>query len=192
MASFKDMNGRTWTVEITVGSMRRVNTLIGVNLFKMHEPRVPGGIVLFDEIFNDALLLVDIVFALVKPQADRVNVSDEQFGESLGPEGLRGATEALRESLSFFYQTFGKPDLVAALKKQKELANEMALAQAKEIELTKLTSGDSASNSPSSPESPTPTPTPSENSSGPSTPSGATHGITPPESSLPPTTPAAT
>lgn len=190
MASFKDMNGRSWTVEITVGSMRRVNTLIGVNLFKMHEPRVPGGIVLFDEIFNDALLLVDIVFALVKPQADKANVSDEQFGESLGPEGLRGATESLRESLSFFYQTLGKPDLVALLKKQKELADNMATAQAKQIEL--LTSGDSASNSPSSPESPTPTPTPSESLSGPSTPSGATPGITPLVLSPRPTTPAAT
>ena len=67
------------------------------------------------------MLLVDMIYVLIQPEADERGVSDEQFGSSLGGESIMDAQDAFYEELILFFHGLRRGDLVTALKKQKTL-----------------------------------------------------------------------
>lgn len=78
MHTFNDTLGRTWTVTINVDAIRRVRALLDINLLDAIEGK------LLERLVTDPVLLCDILFALVQPEAHAKNISDEDFGKSLG------------------------------------------------------------------------------------------------------------
>ena len=67
MKTFTDSSGRTWTIAVTVDAIKRVEGLIkGVNLANLTSGDPP----LLTRLETDVVLLCDVIFALVKPQAD--------------------------------------------------------------------------------------------------------------------------
>lgn len=90
MQSFVDLKGRTWDVAITVEAMKRVKRLTGVDLC---DHRAALG-----RLTNDLPLLCDVLFAVLKPQADSLGVSDEQFGEGLAGDVIAAATDAFLDA----------------------------------------------------------------------------------------------
>jgi len=96
MRTFKDNAGRTWTVSITVDAIKRVRSLLDVDLLE-----VVGG-KLIDRLITDPVLLCDIVYAVCKPEADAQSVSDEDFGRAMAGDAIEHATTALLEELVSF------------------------------------------------------------------------------------------
>ena len=88
MHTFNDTLGRTWTVTINVDAIRRVRALLDINLLDAIEGK------LLERLVTDPVLLCDILFALVQPEAQAKNISDEDFGKSLGGDVLDHATSA--------------------------------------------------------------------------------------------------
>ncbi len=133
MKAFADSAGRTWTLAVTVDAVCRVRDLVGVNLARIVEPREAGGPVpLLTDLEDDILLLVDVLFALVKPQADSQNVTDEEFGRALGGEALAAAHEAFWQELSDFFRSLKRPAEARAIEKQLAVVGAaMALAEKK-------------------------------------------------------------
>ncbi|HUS46159.1 MAG TPA: hypothetical protein VM219_09050 [Phycisphaerae bacterium] len=175
MKTFLDSAGRTWTIAITVDAVRRVRDLVDVNLARIIEPRKAGGEVpLMTDLEDDLLLLVDVIYALVKPQADEAGVSDEEFGRALGGEAIAAAHEAFwRELADFFRSLRRRPNAAEARAIEKQLAlveaalavaeekiealdpEKMIAAAEKKFEEENLrTAGDSSSSAPGSAESP--------------------------------------
>ena len=97
MTTFNDTQGRTWTISINVDAIRRVRSLLNVNLLDAVDGK------LLEQLVVDPVLLCDILFALVKPEADARNVTDEDFGRALGGDALDHATTALLEGLADFF-----------------------------------------------------------------------------------------
>ena len=97
MTTFNDTTGRTWTISINVDAIRRVRSLLNVNLLDAVDGK------LLEQLVVDPVLLCDILFALVKPEADAKNVTDEDFGRALGGDALDHATTALLEGLADFF-----------------------------------------------------------------------------------------
>ncbi len=93
MHTFNDTLGRTWTVTINVDAIRRVRSLLDINLLDAIEGK------LLERLVMDQVLLCDILFALVQPEAQAKNVSDEDFGRALGGDVLDHAMTALLEEL---------------------------------------------------------------------------------------------
>ena len=91
MHTFNDTLGRTWTVTINVDAIRRVRSLLDINLLDAIEGK------LLERLVTDPVLLCDILFALVQPEAQAKSVSDEDFGRALGGDVLDHATTALLE-----------------------------------------------------------------------------------------------
>lgn len=126
MKQFQDNRGRAWSVEFTAAAVKRIR-----------------GLVDFDPLDGEALqslavnpvLLVDVLFATIQPQAAAQNVTDEDFGGAMGGEAIQHATEALIDEVINFILATDEPKgryLTASMKKYKEV-NERVAARAMNI-----------------------------------------------------------
>lgn len=95
--TWTDSGGRKWVVSITVGTIKRVKDLIGVDLLGVLDGE------LLARLADDPVLLVDTLYAVCKPQADQQGVSDESFGELLVGDTIEQAASALVEGLTNFF-----------------------------------------------------------------------------------------
>src|SRR5690606_36486963 len=97
MRTFKDSEGREWAIAINVATARRVKDLAGVDLLSASDGK------LLHELADDPMLLANVLWAIVQPQAQSREVSDEQFGQALGGESIDKATTALLQELVDFF-----------------------------------------------------------------------------------------
>lgn len=111
MHTFKDTEDRTWTLKLTIGAVKRVRSLVKVNLLdpldharqlsgKRHHPRPP----LVTRLQIDPALLIDVIFVMIKPEADRLEVTDEQFGEAMGGDAAYDAYLAFMAEWRDFFR----------------------------------------------------------------------------------------
>ena len=147
MAVFKDNAGREWVITLTVDSIKRVRSLLKVDLVEC----VTGD--LWERMVNDPVLVANTVYALAKSQADAAKVSDEDFGKAMFGEPLADALEALQEELVHFFPRHQRTTLVAkmltAAEKVMEKVNADRLALAAAVS-TPPASGDGSGGSPES------------------------------------------
>ncbi|MBN2132866.1 MAG: hypothetical protein JW741_25430 [Sedimentisphaerales bacterium] len=110
MHTFSDTENRLWTLNMTIGAVKRVKAARKVNLLdplghrlatnatrKLREP-------LLTRIQTDVELLVDVIWLIVKPEADRLGVTDLQFAEALGGDAARDAYVAFMHEWRDFFQ----------------------------------------------------------------------------------------
>ena len=100
MKSFTDSLGRAWTLVVNVATIKRVRALCGVDLNSVIE--VEDGkpsAKLLERLSSDPVLLVDVLYAVCKPECDRLGVSDEDFGSAMAGDSVDAATQALLELL---------------------------------------------------------------------------------------------
>ena len=128
MRTFKDKKSKEWSVEITVGVIKRVNDLLQVNLLD-----VVGGNLL-KELASDPIMLVNVLYVVVKPQADAAGVTDEQFGELLVGDSVEEATDALLNGLADFFPKLQREILLKALAKIKSLNGDLMATAGKKID----------------------------------------------------------
>jgi hypothetical protein len=153
MRSFQDNLGHPWIVTVNVDAVKRVRKLLDVNLLEVAEGK------LLERLANDPVLLCDVLYVLIKPDADKRNVSDEEFGRAMGGDAILQATEALLEELvDFFPQP--KRRLLRTAREKLKIWEAKALAAAEEklasneldnrMELALKNFGNSSGNSPES------------------------------------------
>ena len=105
MKSFSDNKGRTWTLEVTVATVKRVRGLCKVDLnsiVELDKNNRPSA-ELLERLSSDPVLLVDVLFAVCKPQADKLGITDEDFGEAMAGDAIEHATNALLEEIIDFF-----------------------------------------------------------------------------------------
>jgi hypothetical protein len=134
---FCDNANRKWSLAINTATIKRVKEIMGVNLLD-----VVGG-KLMDKIASDPALFADILFVLVKPQADALGVSDVDFGEALAGDEIEAASMALIQALVDFFpkgrrEVLGKA-IAAGLEKARK--DEAALLATMAERLSGPTSG---------------------------------------------------
>ena len=105
MKSFTDNKGRTWTLEVTVATIKRVRALCKVDLnsiVELDKNNKPSA-ELLEQLSTDPVLLVDVLYAVCKPQADKLGITDEDFGEAMAGDAIEHATSALLEEVIDFF-----------------------------------------------------------------------------------------
>ena len=160
MKTFKDNADRTWTVTVNVDSIKRVRSLLNIDLMEAVEGK------LIERLIGDPILLCDVIYCVCKEDADAKGITDEEFGRSMAGDAIELATTALLEQLVDFFPQ-GKRQLLRKALAKLETLQETMLAVVSErldspeldaqllAELRKL--GDSSGDSPASSES-TPVP----------------------------------
>ena len=160
MKTFKDNADRTWTVTVNVDAIKRVRSLLSIDLMEAVEGK------LIERLIGDPVLLCDVIYCVCKEDADAKGITDEEFGRSMAGDAIELATTALLEELVDFFPQ-GKRQLLRKALAKLETLQEAMLAVVSErldspeldaqllAELRKL--GDSSGDSPASSES-TPVP----------------------------------
>lgn len=92
-------------VVINVSAIKRVRALCNIDLASVvtldgaKKPRFE----LLEQLSGDPVLLVDVLYAICKNEADKLGVGDIEFGESMSGDAINEATEAfLGELIDFF------------------------------------------------------------------------------------------
>ena len=81
MTQFTDADGRKWEIEVSVPAIKRVRQrLDGVELLNLIDPQSS----LMSRLFSDPCFLCDVLFVLCAPEAEKRNVTDEDFGARCG------------------------------------------------------------------------------------------------------------
>ena len=114
MKTFVDNNGKTWTININVATIKRVKDLLGVNLMEA----ITGDLI--TKLEDDVILFVDVLYCVCKQEADANNITDEMFGASLAGDALEQATEAFLTDLIDFFPAAKRQIFRKAFQKQKE------------------------------------------------------------------------
>jgi hypothetical protein len=99
MKSFTDNAGRTWTLQINVAAVKRVRGLLGLDLYKLAD----DGLENLARLVSDPVELADVLYCLVKDEADARSVSDEDFGRALAGDAITLAADAFVEELIDFF-----------------------------------------------------------------------------------------
>jgi hypothetical protein len=115
MKTFNDNAGRTWTVTVNVDAIKRVKSLLSVNLMEIVEGK------LLERLVSDPVLLCDVIYAVCKPEADAKAISDEDFGRAMAGDAIDLATTALLEELVDFFPLARRRLLRKALEKLRKL-----------------------------------------------------------------------
>ena len=105
MKSFTDNAGRTWMVTVNVAAIKRVRALCGVDLnaiVEMDEKNNPSTRLL-ERLSTDPVLLVDVLYAVCKNEADAQGITDEEFGMAMAGDAIELATTALLDEVIDFF-----------------------------------------------------------------------------------------
>lgn len=117
MKTFTDNAGKVWTLALTIDSAKRVKSLLGVNLLEPEAGEPP----LLTRLGTDEILLCDVLYCLIKPQADALGVTDEMFGQALGGDVILAAQNAFYDELVDFFQKRGRTDRARAAQTQQKM-----------------------------------------------------------------------
>jgi len=122
MGSFRDAKGRKWSIDIDVGTLKRVRDLTGFELLSIVEH---DGAAL-DKLRDDVVLLVNVLYATCEPQANAYGpwwrrllgigrgISDEEFGRGLRGDCIERAWELIIEGMARFFPEGRRRILLAA------------------------------------------------------------------------------
>lgn len=110
MTCFNDQKGRSWALCVTVQTLRRVKTQCGVTLTDiiLLKPGEAPDVSLLEQLANDPVLLVDVLYVALSDEAEARGVSAQDFGEAMAGEAMAGdaieaATEALLDEVIAFF-----------------------------------------------------------------------------------------
>lgn len=118
MRTFQDAAGRTWTVAVNVGTVKRVRGLLNEDLLDIEQ--------VLPRLLVDPILLCDVLFCVCKPEADARQISDEDFAAAMAGDVIGRAKEALiGELVDFFHEPSQREALKLALEKQEQLRAKM-------------------------------------------------------------------
>lgn len=127
MAAFKDNKGKLWELNLTTTSAKRIQSLTQFNILSRKED-------VWQRLSDDMILLVDVIYAMVKPDADAKGITDEQFGESLVGDAIVEATKALQETYVLFFPAQQRANLQKMMKALDSLENQKQQLVAKQLD----------------------------------------------------------
>jgi hypothetical protein len=115
MKVFTDSKNRKWDCSFTVATNKRVRAGLGINLISLLQDNGSKG---YGELVSDEVKLTEVIYWVVKPQADAQGVDDYGFCEGFDESVLLEAEAALYEGLVDFFKDPKKREILRALRQK--------------------------------------------------------------------------
>lgn len=103
MATFKDKEDRDWSIVFDLPTFREVKKF-GVDFLK--DKPDPIG-----KLEADPMSLSDLLWLLCHEQAEKAQITEEQFQKTLGGEVFDGAIAAIEDAVIHFHATSKQPSI---------------------------------------------------------------------------------
>lgn len=132
MKTFKDNADRTWAVTINVDAIKRVRSLLDIDLMQAVEGK------LIERLIGDPVLLCDIIYCVCKEDADAKGITDEEFGRAMAGDAIELATTAMLEELVDFFPQGKRQLLTKALAKLETLQETMLTVVSERLDSPEL------------------------------------------------------
>lgn len=135
MKTFKTTDGTEWKVTVNVGTIKRVQDDTGLRLTDLFATSEKIG-----EFFSDDVRFCEVLFSVVKPQADALGKTLDDFLSAIDGTVIEGAVQALLEEVADFFHEPRKGLIKKTLAKYREahdhLMTEGVLAAEQKINQT--------------------------------------------------------
>lgn len=113
-----DKQGRDWCTAININTVRRVKNVTGVLLTDAADTD------LIDRLYNDCMLLADVLYAVCEPQATSREIDSAAFGELLCGETIDMACSSLLQDLADFFPKGRRPAVKTILNAARRVETE--------------------------------------------------------------------
>ena len=124
MKSFMDTKNRQWNLAVTVSSVKRVRELLDVDILGLLDD---DNKAVLRALSTDDIMMVNVIFAIIKPQADELGIDDVDFGECMAGDAIANAYIAFTEELANFSRNPNTRRLLGkALAKVTEVQDKLA------------------------------------------------------------------
>ena len=137
MRLFQDIKGEGWQLEINTTVIKRVKSLLDVNLLSLAD----NNFALLDRLSTDLVLLVDVLYVVCRDQANERNITDEEFGRRMAGDQIITARDVLIEELvDFFPDARRRAMMKTVTQKARELTEailskgELAIAEVEKLD----------------------------------------------------------
>lgn len=151
MHAFKDINGRTWTIQVNVFTIKQVRAHCHINLLDVMDIN-QGSDGLLSRIAEDPVLLAEILYAICIPDYEKTAEKESDFLCALAGDSVEQASMALLEEIADFFPKAKGALLRKVLevaraqeKKSAETLEEILKSQELETDLQKIMSSSSPS-----------------------------------------------
>lgn len=117
MSGFKDLKGRAWSVDLTLGEIRQIRDELDVDLLACLE----NDAAILRRLFSDVYLVGDCLVVACRRQCRDQGIEVDDFVRSLGGDCLESAHSAFVDALIDFFP----PPRREALRKMVDKAREV-------------------------------------------------------------------
>lgn len=97
MASFKDLNGREWTIELDAPTVRQIRTECGGIDLLGDDGKA------YDRMYDDPLLLCDVLWSILKDEAQAAGIDGKQFFKAVKGDPFEFALAAIQKAITDFF-----------------------------------------------------------------------------------------
>ena len=105
MKSFVDKNGKSWDIELNIGTARKIKSRCNLdieNIITVDKQNNPQDVSALERLAMDSILLFDVIFVLCENQIKADGITEEDFAELFNGEVIEAATDALVEEIINF------------------------------------------------------------------------------------------
>lgn len=99
MRTYRDAQNHEWTLSIDIATAKRLRAVLQLDINDLTNDNQRD----FLQRLADPIFMADVLFVTLRPQADRLNVSDEDFGSAHTLETLETAIEIWWDALLDFF-----------------------------------------------------------------------------------------
>jgi hypothetical protein len=147
MHEFKDDMGRSWRIHITCASTKRITAHAGFDFADISNGKAV-------ELFGgDTKHLLDILWPLVKADADARGIDFDSFGDGLRGDCLADATAVLKEELLTFFPSPRRLLMRKLVAKMEKIVDEAGQKVQQEIDNVQMPTASGGTLPTSAPES---------------------------------------
>ena len=115
MQSFQDRHGRQWQIDLTIGAVARVKKSSGGKFDLLNPSATVDGKELFALLDDDLATVYEVLWHIVEPQAERLGVTADAFGDGLAADVILAAQSVLFSEWLDFFRLLQRPDAAKAL-----------------------------------------------------------------------------
>jgi len=116
MSTFKDKQGREWTIALDVPLCRETQKL-GVDFLNLKVDPIA-------KVSMDPLLLADVLWACCKSQASSLEITQDDFQKSLGGDEFDAAIASIKEAIVHFRPESQRAAVLEQLKQNEKVQSE--------------------------------------------------------------------